>query len=570
MSKGQIVLFDGRGAEVVIPETRKEFEGARHSRLTADWITSQTSLDADLRWSMITLINRARWFEQNSEYGEGYLKLIERNVVGPDPFQLQMKIRNPDGSHDKAAEAAIEAAWKDWGKKRNCCITGSMSLFDHYKVCARAMVRDGGHLIRKHPGRGKYGFQIESMDIDFLDPDYNVALKDGSRIVMGIELDLMNSPVAYHLRGTHPGDTYWRTAEDIRTRVPASQIIHPFIRKRSNQNRGYTEFASIMPNMRQMKGYKEATIVNARTSASKMGFFTKNAGELSEYSGGNADYGGKYMDAEPGSMEELPQGLNFTPWDPKQPTTGYAEFTKENLRGDASALGVAYMTLANDPGDANFSSARVGVVEEREGFKMIQKTMIEHVCEDLFDDWLFFSLQRGAIKTSAGSVLPHKSIDRFNNPTFRGRRWQWLDPRADSEAAKNDIEMGIVSNAQVAGERGGDEEETLDEIEETIGRRAAVGLINRERLEAIQIGKKIEEEEQTEKPSPLIASIGVGGVQALSILLPQIASGQISMEAGIELMVTVFGFTPEQAAKVSIPGKAKPDPVKAIPEVSKE
>lgn len=528
---------------------RRSFDGGRFDRLNADWITSQTSLDADLRFQLKTLINRARWFEQNTEYGEAYLKLIERNVVGPDPFRLQMKILNPDGAHDRQAEIAIETAWEAWGKKRNCSVNESMSLCDHYKVAARSIVRDGGCLIRKWTGSGfgPHQFQIEALDIDYLDPDYNVELKDGSRIVMSVEIDRRGRPVAYHLLGAHPGDIYWTGKGPKRTRVNADKIIHPFIRKRANQARGYTEFAAIMPNIKHLQGYKESSLVNARQAAARMMFLQRQPGELSGYSGEETEQGGKYMDLEPGIAEVLPTGMQPVAWDPKQPNTGYGDFVKENIRGNASALGISYMNLANDPGDANFSSARISVVEEREQYKMLQRVMIEHVCEDIFSAWLFSALGAGAILGPAGNPMPVGQYQKFNRPHFRGRRWPWLDPRADSEAAKNDLENGIVSVAQVIGERGGDDEQVIDEIAQTQEARSLLGLVPSEKLDAIAKARAMAQAEESDKPEPLIATLGVGGVQALTTLIGSVSQGQIQPQQAQSLLITVFGFSEEQA-----------------------
>ena len=525
----------------------RSFEGAKANRLTEDWLTSQTSLDSDLRFQLRRLIDRARWMEQNTEYGEAYLKLLERNVCGPKPFPLQMKIYELDGvTHDTFAERLIERHWKRWGHKKYCDAAESMALSDHYRVAVRSIGRDGGHLIQIMRG-GDYATRLHAKDIDFLDTDLNTQLKDGSRIVMGVELNQVGAPVAYHLFGEHPGDIYWTGRGDKRTRIPASEIIHPFIRKRANQIRGYPEFAAIMPNIKQLHGYKQAAIVNARAAAAKMGFLEKTPGEQG-YSGSDDKTGGQYMEFEDGVIEELPSGLKFTPWDPKQPTTGYGDFVKENIRGDASALGISYISLANDPGDANFSSARVGLVDERESYKMLQQTMIDHVCEPIFAEWLFRGLASGAL-----APLPVGKIEKFNNPVFRGRRWAWLDPRADSDAARTDLELGITSHAEVAAERGNDEEDVVEEIEQTLTRRAMAGLVPKETLEAIRFAEAMNTAAEEDEVQPLITTIGVGGVQALTQLLASMAQGQVSAGQVEAILQSVFGLSKDEAKKVSSP-----------------
>ena len=52
-------LFRAMGFEPVRPQ-RRAYQGARMSRLTADWITSGTSADSEIKSSFKALRNRAR------------------------------------------------------------------------------------------------------------------------------------------------------------------------------------------------------------------------------------------------------------------------------------------------------------------------------------------------------------------------------------------------------------------------------------------------------------------------------------------------------------------------------
>ena len=556
--ESQILDAHGRPASMTIPaQSKRSFEGARVSRLETDWHTAQTSMDHDLRWQLKRLIDRSRWFEQNSEYGEGYLKLMERNVLGPEPFTLQMKVTEPDGTHDKLAEQAIETAWKDWGRKENCDLSHSLSLSDHYRVALRAMLRDGGALIIKHTGMslGKYAFRIEARDIDFLDPDYNVDLKNGGRIVMSVELDTVGRPIAYHLLGSHPGDTYWTSRNQMRTRVMSSRVIHPFIRTRSNQTRGFPQFAAIMPNFRQFSGYREAAVVASRIGASGMGWLTKSPGEGEQWSGDRNPNGGFYMNFEPGTVHELPIGYHYESHKPDHPQTAYSEFVKEHLRGGAAALGVSYANLANDAGDANFSSQRVHSIEEREQYKMTQRVFREHVCEDIFASWLAASLMAGAIRVpSAGREprpIPVEKFDKMNHPVFRGRGWQWLDPRNESMAAKTDMETGVVSKAQIIAQRGGDEEEVQDEIRQSIEQDMELGLVGTTRLEAMARGRAMVAATETETKEPMLAKLGVNGMQALSMFIQQLGQGEMTPEAVMVMLKSVFGFSDADAKTIA-------------------
>lgn len=541
------LLLDGYGRPAAT-ETKRAFQGARVTRLTEDWITSQTSIDEDLRWQLQKLIDRCRDLEQNNEYVSGFLSLAERNVVGPEGFKLHMKIRNPDGSHDKIAEEIIERGWQKWSRPKNCTVHGNMTLNDVCRVSLRALLRDGAPLIRKHRTGGDYSFRLELMDIDYLDPNYSDEFRNGHTVRMSVEYDQMRRPVAYWLMGHHPGENYYRGGKQ-RTRVRARDIIHPFIRIRGNQTRGYPVFATVLMALRQLQGYKEAEVVAARAAAAKMGFLTSQAGENAAYEGESRDTGEKYMDAAAGVIEELPSGLSFQSWDPTHPTTQYGMFVKEIIRSIAFSLGVSHMNFANDPGDANYSSARVGLLEEREAWKMLQRFFIDHVCEEIFEDWLIHALGSGNLK-DARATLPTGQFEKFNNPEFHGRRWQWVDPEKEVKGWKMAVDEGFTSHARVAADNGMDEEEVLDEIELTMAKRAELGLLSGERMTASERGKRLLSGESNDN-GPMITALGAAGTQSMLFVLEKIASGAITRESGIETLVALFGFSREQASRMA-------------------
>ena len=519
----------------------RRFEGAKVNRLTLDWLTTQNRLDADLHNDLSRLIQRTRDMEQNDSYTEGFLKQVERNVVGANPFTLQMKIREPNGAHDKTAEQTIEHHWKDFCKARNLTVTEQLSFADMCRIIIRQAITDGGILIRKHLGVGKYRIQIEPLDIDYLDIEYNTTLPNGNVVRMSIETNRMGKVVAYHLLGEHPGDYMYRTGANrqLRTRVDSKQIYHVFLPKRAQQTRGYPEFASSIRDNRDLKGYREAEITAARTAAAKMGFFTKPSGEGAAYMGPDADKAGKYMDAEPGAMEELPAGLQFQQWDPQHPTSQYGSFTKEVLRSMATSLGVSYMTFANDAGDANFSSARIHLLEERETWKMLQGILVDHFVEPLFCDWLYTALASQTV------ALPLAKYDKFCHPHFQGKRWPWVDPKNDMEAAILAMEKGIKSPADIVAEFGSDEEEVLDAIRQTLLDRAELGLVAGTTLDAIAKATQTEEVQ-----GGMVQSLGAGGLQAMTAVLAQIGDKTLTPKQGQAILETVFGLPPEKAAEM--------------------
>ena len=156
------------------------------------------------------------------------------------------------------------------------------------------------------------------------------------------------------------------------------------------------------------------------------------------------------MDASPGTIEELPMGVDFKQWNSDHPNAGYGDYVKSMLRGVATSLGISYNTLSSDLEGVNYSSIRAGLLEEREVWKAIQRYLIEHFCEPVFSEWLTLELASNRLG------LPFGKMWKFNVPEFQGRRWAWVDPKKDMEAAILAIRSGQKSLRQVVSEQGGD------------------------------------------------------------------------------------------------------------------
>lgn len=490
----------------------RAFAAAQVNRLTASWLTNSPSMDWDLQKSLRILQARSRDICTNNDYGRKFLQMCATNVVGPNGFRIQVRVpETPDDPNakpttDKAASAAIENAFWEWCKKGNCDITGKLSFFDVSTLYIKGVAREGEVLFRKVYGKGagKFGFQLQVLDVDRLDVDKNDrALANGNIIKMGVEIDKYGKPVNYHLRISHPGDNpYYTYAGQMYEVVSAADIYHHFVHDRPEQNRGFPWLTTAMLRLNHLGGYEEAAIIAARVGASKMGIYETPDGDGTavaddqEIGTGTPDnpLGNLITEAEPGQFGTMPAGWKFHSFNPDYPHAMYKDFVKTTLRSIASGLGVAYNTLANDLEGVNFSSIRSGVIEERDCWMAIQKWMIEQFLNDVFSTWLKFALISGAIKLPNGSALPASKYDKFNNGVWQGRRWQWVDPAKDAEANVTLINNNLRSREDVIAEMGGDIDDVWTQLEEEKKEMKRLGI---EIIQQTEPAKK-----KAEKPKP--------------------------------------------------------------------
>ena len=108
---------------------------------------------------------------------------------------------------------------------------------------------------------------------------------------------------------------------------------------------------------------------------------------------------------------------------------------------------MSYNSLANDLEGVNYSSMRVGAIDERDNWKTIQGWMIDDFLDQVFGDWLEMTLLTNRLS------LPYSKYEKFNAPDWRGRTFDWVDPTKDIEAELACVRAKWKTERQVVLER---------------------------------------------------------------------------------------------------------------------
>ena len=464
-------LWPRRPAET--KHRQRAFDGARVDRLTASWIATNTSIDQELRSDLDRLRARSRDLFKNNEYAAKFGRLVRNNIVGPEGFILHARATDPSGKPDIAANRAIELAFWDWCKPRHCDVIGRRAFVDVVRMAVVSMARDGEFLIRRVRGRGKFGYQLQPLNVDRLDTTLNRAPSAAQNaILMGVEVDSARMPMAYHIWTADV--SAGSVARRERERVPADDILHGFVGQEEEQTRGVPWLHAAMRILNDLKGYREAAVIAARVGASKMGMYIAPDGVPPN--GEEGSDGNFTTDATPGQFDVAPPGYDFKTYDPTYPHDQFDAFCKGTLRGIASAAGVAYTSLANDLTDVNFSSIRSGVLDERDEWMVLQNIVINQLLVPIYEDWLDQALMRGMIRMPNGSALPAAKRDKFADHIWQARRWQWVDPMKDINAAILAIGNGLASPQQIAMQTGRDIEDVLDDLADFMALAKSKGI----------------------------------------------------------------------------------------------
>lgn len=477
-------FFRRKPSKPVAPQ-RREFAGAAVNRLTASLAGWSGSVNADLDGSLVILRARARQLAANTAHGRRFLSLVANNVVGAENQpKLQVRAykdqRNPAAPTqlDKSANDAIEVHWEQWG--RACDLGGRMSLTHLLRLVVKAVARDGEALVRLVRARDlPYGLALQVLDIDRLDESLNQQ-GGGRTIRQGVELDPSGRAVALWIKTRHPGDNYSVGAADYE-RVPVADILHVFLPERPEQVRGYTWMHAVLLDSAQLAKFIESAVLAARVGASKIAALERSDDALDQsalMADGTAVSGALSMNVEAGELFELPPGYKLNSWDPEYPHANFDSFLKACLRGIASGLDVAAHNLTGDMTEVNYSSARIAELAEREEWMALQSWFIAALVRPLYREWLSIALLRGDITFPvSGKALPFDRFDKFYQAArFQGRRWQWVDPRAEVEAAQLLIANGLASRTEIAAAQGREFDDVLDELQQENDRLRAAGI----------------------------------------------------------------------------------------------
>lgn len=470
------------GGHIIRPKRASIDVGERHfadaasnNRLTASWAVTPTTVDSYIYQHWNTLVARSRDQAEKSDHARKFLQLCRDNIAGPTGFTLQSQVKDPSGKADTAASDAIESAWAEFGKRKAFEITGSMSRADVERLLVTTVARDGeAFAIKRRSKNLPHGFAVQLVDPVALDPTHFETLASGNKIKHGIEFNSDEQPVAYWFRqwDEHQVGYVLGTGKKYQ-RIAAEDVIHVFVVECIGQKRGLPWTRTALFRMRNLAAFEDAAIVNARVGASKMGFFKDESADPD-------DTEDLPMDAEPGVFENI-GSREFVQWSPQFPEQSIETFTRSCLRSISVGLGVSYNNLAGDLTSVNFSSIRQGALDEREVWKGLQQFFISAWCEQVYPEWLQMALLMEVVRVPArggGTIaLPFSKIDKFKQVAFTGRRWSWIDPKAEVEANALAIGQKLVSRSEIIRQMGADPDDVWAEIQREEAELDRLGLV---------------------------------------------------------------------------------------------
>ena len=458
----------------------RSFAAAQTDRLLAGWTFDGGWTSREISSQLFMLRSRSREMSKNSPHFRRWLNLVSINVVG-EGFSLKSTPHDVTQAGlrlDTGAAKTIENHFWKWCNHRDengltwCDASGRKTMAEINRMQAKTWKRDGEYFAQiLKTESNPYGIAIRVLRPDYLDEKYNITLTNGNIIRCGIEMDKITlRPIAYHFTSEqNNGDNIYQTVSGPRVRIPASQIIHGFTQEDEDQPRGIPEAHAILRKLKMIDAFDTAELTAARDEACSVRSYYAPKGDedamvdLTDPENSDAAHS-LIQEKEPGQSEILPTGYRQEVHTPQHPNSEHGVFKAGMLKDVASGLSVEYANFANDWAGVSFSSVRLGTITERDAWVVNQNDMISQSMTPVYLAWL-----RSFLEQDISGNLPIEKFDKFSEHEFRGRRWMWVDPMKDVNAAETAVAHGWKTNSQIASDYGGDYDDNVEEIKREDG-----------------------------------------------------------------------------------------------------
>lgn len=456
-------LFGGKPERARGPRiVRYAYAGAQGGRLTADWLAAWMSGPNELRYELQPLRFRSRELCRNTPIAQRYLGLCDENILGHEGITLQMRLMTRSGEPDEENNAQIEAAWQDWGARGNCTLDGRYAWRDFEGATLEQTVRDGEGLVAIAEGApNPYGFALRLIDPDQLPVEINVAGGAGRpQVIMGVELDPFNRPLAFHLLTRHPQDSGGNRET---RRVDASQILHLGRPTRVGQVRYHPWLTPVLLDLKMLAEYELAELVASRVSAAKMGYIIPGPDSEGPDPNVAPEDQEQAFEVEPGMVKRLAPGDTVADFDPTHPGDQFDPFVRAKLRSIAAGLHVSYASLTGDYERATWSSGRLALAPERDRWRVLQRWFAQSLHQQVFARWLPWAVLRRQVR------LPVSLEETIAAATWEYRGWPYVDPQKEIESLKQEVECGQNDLITAAAESGRDFETIMRNQSRALG-----------------------------------------------------------------------------------------------------
>lgn len=458
------------------------WRAATRDRQQADWNPRIGSTDSLLADELPTIRARARDLERNDPHCRSLIEAKCDNVVGTGMRPQSRADADELGlTEDQVQEwnGACDAAFNTWAD-RQADAAGLSSFWDLQRLAYRGQMIDGEFAVHTTtvPVDPENGRSLP-VALELVAPE-RIATPTGEasralpqelmqRIRSGIETGRYGQPLAYWIADANPDERSLAqtiTWERVRRwRAGRLNLLHVFRRDAADQSRGVPALAPCMAEFRHLNKYLEAEVIAARVSAC-IALFVKRTGLedmpanfVQENDGTDTRI---LQRMEPGIIEYLEPGEEIQQVVPQRPGVTFEPFVRRMLTAAAAAGGIPVQLMLRDWSQANYSSARVDLLEARRGFRCDQQRLVWGFCAPVRELVLWTAYLAGELPTMPAALV-RNYWQLLMRASWVPNAYGWVDPTKEIEASAAAIAGGLSTLAAEASQAGESWEDVLEQ-----------------------------------------------------------------------------------------------------------
>lgn len=453
---------------------QRAYEASSNGRRLGGWDSPSLSPTNAITTELELLQRRNRSAIRNNPWVARALKADVANEIGTGI------VPRPTTSDDRFNKEILDL-WNDYIHFAD--INSNLGVYGIQWQASRARKESGEAFIRIIRRRNAEDLpvplQFQVLESEFCPVGFNKELKNGYKIVSGIEVNKYGRVVAYHIYPKHPSDESVSIHDLIR--IPASDMLHHFIPNRPGQLRGEPSGTQSMVRAYVFDKYDDAELGRKESRAHFTGVIRRP-----EY--GEQDYKFDPISGEPiskddsevpmiemetGTFPNLLPGEDVTLFEGDDAGRGYKDYQHYQLLGIAAGWNVPYQLMSGDYTEINDRLWRAIMNQYQREVEQVQDLfVIAQICRLMWNAFV----KRAIL---AGVVQPPESYktNKFDylRCLHRPQSWKHIHPTQDIEAKILEINAGLTSRQRVV-------DETRRESVEEIDRQRAEDLQREEEL----------------------------------------------------------------------------------------
>ena len=444
---------------------RASFKASETNRLNSHWSTWRGDINTILRTELRTLRNRSRWLTYNNPHAGSALSTMINYVIGtgmmPQAAVRQVLSVTIDGK--KRNEIVEMSNWNDymddqfelWAQNvdMNCTADDPCTFQAQQAMVLRRWFEDGECFIRT---RSVKNWEVIPFASEILLPEWldeSITEYNGNDVFMGIEIDKFGRKLAYHFMSADGDGTL--TAGRKTVRVPASDMIHLYVRHQPRQLRGVPPLVASMDRFFHLDEYSEYELIGAKIAACFGAFITTPAGDAGDVTtlGNKTDVtdadGNVLTTVEPGIIGKLPPGYGVQFAQPQKPGATFGMFTEYHQRAIAAGVefGLSYESMTRDTSKSSFAGGRLSQLMDFQTFRSIQTLIGSQYVRIMYNRLLDAAVSSAAV-SAPGYFMPSPGRKFWQRMEVLTSGWPWgINPLQEVNASRESMKAGITTLA---------------------------------------------------------------------------------------------------------------------------